>query len=142
MRQMPDDGRERICGRDGAGPDSGRAWRELLMPVLAELGHACFNPCEEELRVATARSVRDSGRGRRPGPAVRANHAAYLDHDLAALEDVGLRICYWDRTPSGRPARPRKVTLARWWGSGVSRSGDGRVEALVGPGVWSGSSTR
>ena len=101
-------------------PDRGRAWRERLLPVLDELGHDCFNPCEEELVVATAEE-RERFRDWKA-----ADHDGFLplmrriiDHDLAALSDSDYLVCYWDEHARGSGGTPAEVTLARVWGKPV-----------------------
>jgi nucleoside 2-deoxyribosyltransferase len=101
-------------------PDRGRAWRERLMPVLEELGHVGFNPCEEELLVAT---VEERARFREWKA---SGHDAFLplmrriiDHDLKALQTADYVVCYWDEHAQQSGGTPAEVTLARVWGKPV-----------------------
>jgi hypothetical protein len=101
-------------------PDRGRAWRERLMPVLDELGHACFNPCEEELLVASSEERALFREWKASGhddflPLMRR----IIDHDLAALQGADYVICYWDEHAQGSGGTPAEVTLARLWGKPV-----------------------
>ena len=121
MRQSPDARpRAYLAGAMERAPDRGRAWRELLMPVLAELGHACFNPCEEELRVATEEERASFQEWKVSGhqrfvPLMRR----IIDHDLAALETSDYVVCYWDEHAQWSAGTPSEVTLARVWGKPV-----------------------
>lgn len=121
MSRSPD-GRPRayLAGAMERAPDRGRAWRERLLPVLGELGHACFNPCEEELLVATAEerasfSEWKASGHRRFAPLMRR----IIDHDLAALQESDYVVCYWDEHAQRSGGTPSEVTLARVWGKPV-----------------------
>jgi len=120
-RRTPD-GRPRayLAGAMERAPDRGRAWRERLLPVLEELGHAWFNPCEEELVVASEeerarfREWKASGHERFVPLMQRI-----IDHDLAALESSDYVVCYWDEHAQWSGGTPSEVTLARVWGKPV-----------------------
>lgn len=116
------EGRRRayLAGAMERAPDRGRAWRERLLPVLDELGHDCFNPCEEELVVATAEERERFREWKTAGhdgflPLMRR----IIDHDLAALSDSDYLVCYWDEHTRGSGGTPAEVTLARVWGKPV-----------------------
>jgi len=109
-----------LAGAMERAPDRGRGWRERLLPVLAELGHAWFNPCEEELVVATEEE-RASFREWKA-----AGHERFvplmqriIDHDLAALRDSDYVVCYWDEHAQWSGGTPSEVTLGRVWGKPV-----------------------
>lgn len=116
------DGRPRayLAGAMERAPDRGRAWRERLMPVLAELEHDWFNPCEEELVVVSSEERERFGEWKLTGhdgfaPLMRR----IIDHDLAALEASDYLVCYWDEHARGSGGTPAEVTLARVWGKPV-----------------------
>ena len=105
-----------LAGAMERAPDRGRAWRERLLPVLEEIGHRWFNPCEEELTVVTDEeraSFRDWKASGHENfvPMMRR----IIDHDLAALESSDYVICYWDEHARGSGGTPSEVTLARVW---------------------------
>lgn len=109
-----------LAGAMERAPDRGRAWRERLLPVLKELDHVWFNPCEEELVVST-----EEERARfREWKA--AGHERFvplmqriIDYDLAALERSDYVVCYWDEHAQRSGGTPSEVTLARVWGKPV-----------------------
>jgi hypothetical protein len=101
-------------------PDRGRTWRERLMPVLDELGHACFNPCVEELDLATAEERASFGEWKASGhPEFVPLMRRIIDHDLAALENSDYVVCYWDEHAQWSGGTPSEVTLAHVWGKPV-----------------------
>lgn len=101
-------------------PDRGRAWREGVVPLLKELGHEVFNPCDEELRVVSSeerarfREWKAAGDGRFM-PLMRR----IIAHDLAALEASDYVICFWDEHAQWSGGTPSEVTLAHVWGKPV-----------------------
>lgn len=109
-----------LAGAMERAPDRGRAWRERLQPVLEELGHACFNPCEEELLVASEEERESFHEWKSSGherflPLMRR----IIDHDLAALEGSDYVVCYWDEHAQWSAGTPSEVTLARVWGKPI-----------------------
>jgi len=127
-RSADGSGPERGAGRPRAylagamerAPDRGRAWRERLLPVLAELGHGCFNPCEEELLVASEEERSRFGEWKASGhEKFRSLMTRIIDHDLAALRESDYVVCYWDEHANGSGGTPAEVTLARVWGKPV-----------------------
>jgi hypothetical protein len=109
-----------LAGAMERAPDRGRAWRERLLPVLAELGHACFNPCEEEYLVASEEERARFKEWKASGTEeFRSLMTRIIDHDLAALEGSDYVICYWDEHAKGSGGTPAEVTLARVWGKPV-----------------------
>ena len=109
-----------LAGAMERAPDRGRAWRERRLPVLAELGHACFNPCEEESLVASEEERARFGEWKASGrEEFRSLMTRIIDHDLAALEESDYVICYWDEHAKGSGGTPAEVTLARVWGKPV-----------------------
>ena len=117
-----DDGRPRayLAGAMEHAPDRGRGWRARLAPVLAELGHGYYDPCEEELAVVTLeererfREWKAAGH-ERFGPLMRR----IIAHDLAALESSDYLVCYWDEHARVSGGTPAEVTLAQVWGKPV-----------------------
>lgn len=109
-----------LAGAMERAPDRGRAWREALLPVLEELGHAWYNPCEEEFLVvseeerARFREWKSTGHER-----FVALMRRIIAHDLAALEGADYVICYWDEHARGSGGTPSEVTLAHVWGKPV-----------------------
>jgi hypothetical protein len=109
-----------LAGAMELAPDRGRAWRERLLPVLEELGHDWFNPCEEELAVSTEeerarfREWKASGHERFIPLMQRI-----IDYDLAALEGSDYVVCYWDEHAQRSGGTSSEVTLARVWGKPV-----------------------
>lgn len=105
-----------LAGAMERAPDRGRAWREAVIPVLEELDHDWFNPCEEELVVvseeerARFREWKADGHERFV-PMMRR----IIEHDLAALEASDYVICYWDEHARFSGGTPSEVTLARVW---------------------------
>jgi len=109
-----------LAGAMERAPDRGRAWRERLRPLLDELGHDRFDPCEEELLVVAAEE-RDSFRewkaagDERFVPMMRR----IVAHDLAALESSDYVICFWDEHAQWSGGSPSEVTLAHVWNKPV-----------------------
>lgn len=105
-----------LAGAMERAPDRGRAWREALLPVLEELDHGWFNPCEEELVVvseeerARFREWKSEGHERFV-PMMRR----IIEHDLDALESSDYVICYWDEHAQSSGGTPSEVTVARVW---------------------------
>lgn len=109
-----------LAGAMERAPDRGRAWRERLLPVLADLGHGCFNPCEEELLVASEEERARFREGKASGSEeFRSVMTRIIDHDLAALAESDYVVCYWDEHANGSGGTPAEVTLARVWGKPV-----------------------
>ena len=109
-----------LAGAMERAPDRGRAWRERLLPVLAELGHGCFNPCEEEFLVVSEEERARFREGKASGSEeFRSLMTRIIDHDLAALEESDYVVCYWDEHANGSGGTPAEVTLARVWGKPV-----------------------
>lgn len=105
-----------LAGAMERAPDRGRAWREALLPVLDEIGHGWFNPCEEELVVVTEEERANFRSWKASGhegfvPMMRR----IIEHDLAALESSDYVICYWDEHAQWSGGTPSEVTLARVW---------------------------
>lgn len=109
-----------LAGAMENAPDRGRGWRARLAPVLGELGHACYDPCAEELTVLT-REERERFREwkaaghERFAPLMRR----IIEHDLAALEGSDYLVCYWDDHARVSGGTPAEVTIARIWGKPV-----------------------
>lgn len=109
-----------LAGAMERAPDRGRAWRERLLPVLAALGHGCFNPCEEELLVASEEERSRFREWKASGhEEFRSLMSRIIDHDLAALRESDYVVCYWDEHANGSGGTPAEVTLARVWGKPV-----------------------
>lgn len=109
-----------LAGAMERAPDRGRAWRERLLPMLAELGHEVFNPCVEELTLATAEERERFGEWKAAGderfvPLMRR----IIAHDVAALERSDYLICYWDEHAQWSGGTPSELTLAYVWGKPV-----------------------
>lgn len=109
-----------LAGAMELAPDRGRAWRERLVPVLEELGHGWFNPCEEELVVASEEERARFREWKATGhddfiPLMRR----IIDHDLAALQAADYVVCYWDEHAQRSGGTPAEVTLGHVWGKPV-----------------------
>ena len=105
-----------LAGAMERSPDRGREWRRRLHPLLEELGHDRFDPCEEELHVCTAEE-RESFREWKAAGDERfvAMMHRIVAHDLAALESSDYVLCYWDEHAQWSGGTPAEVTLARVW---------------------------
>ena len=98
-----------LAGAMERAPDRGRAWRERLLPVLADLGHGCFNPCEEELLVASEEERARFREGKASGSEeFRSVMTRIIDHDLAALAESDYVVCYWDEHANGSGGTRRR----------------------------------
>ena len=114
----PGDGwpRAYLAGAMERAPDRGRAWRERVVALLAEMGHGSFNPCEEELVVCSEeerscfRDWKAAGHERFV-PMMRR----IVEHDLAALAGSDYVICLWDEHAQWSGGTPSEVTVARVW---------------------------
>ncbi|HEY7470856.1 MAG TPA: hypothetical protein VIE68_00770 [Gemmatimonadota bacterium] len=109
-----------LAGAMERAPDRGRAWRERLLPVLEELGHDWFNPCEEEILVASEEERARFREWKATGhdgfmPLMRR----IIEHDLAALQDADYVVCYWDENAQRSGGTPAEVTLGHVWGKPV-----------------------
>ncbi len=101
-------------------PDRGRAWRERLLPLVAELGHVAFNPNVEEERVVPREERERFAEWKAAGdPRFVERMRRVIEHDLAALERADYVVCYWDEHARGSGGTPSEVTLAHRLGKPV-----------------------
>ena len=109
-----------LAGAMERAPDRGRAWRERIMPLLAELGHDWFNPCEEEMTLLT-QEERESFRAWKTSADERfvSLMRRIVEHDLAALSECDYVICLWDEHAQWSGGTPSELTVARVWGKPV-----------------------
>lgn len=117
---MADAPRAYLAGAMERAPDRGRAWREAVTPVLAGIGHAWFNPCEEEIVVLSHEERTEFPRWKAAGdPRFLPLMRRIVEYDLAALAAADYVICLWDEHAQWSGGTPSEVTVARLWGKPV-----------------------
>ena len=122
VRDAVDRGRPRayLAGAMERAPDRGRAWREAILPLLDELGHDVFNPCVEEIAIATEEERSRFLEWKAAGDArFLGLMRRIVAHDLEALRGSEYVICYWDEHAQWSGGTPSEVTVARVWGKPV-----------------------
>lgn len=109
-----------LAGAMERSPDRGREWRERLLPLLEELGHAAFNPCAEEETLLSTEERSSFRAWKATGdPRFLPMMRRIIRHDLAALQACDYVICYWDEHAQWSGGSPSEVTVAHVWGKPV-----------------------
>lgn len=109
-----------LAGAMEHAPDRGRGWREKVVPVLGDLGHAWFNPCTEEATLLSPEERSGFRAWKADGddrflPLMRR----IIGHDIAALKASDYVICYWDEYARGSGGSASEVTLGYMWNKPV-----------------------
>ncbi len=88
-----------LAGAMEYAPDEGAAWRrEMAGFIRKELGHTCFNPCEEQDKVLTEEEIANFSHWKANDTARFRNTARkFIDLDLKTVIDhTDYLICLWD----------------------------------------------
>lgn len=109
-----------LAGAMERAPDRGRAWRDRVLSVLDEIGHAWFHPNEEETTIVPPEARERFGEWKASGhPEFTRLMQRIIEHDLAGLEAADYVICYWDAHALGSGGTPAELTFAHRWGKPV-----------------------